>query len=193
MITAAELAVATGSTMALAEKYVDLYNEAMEVYYISLTPERRNMFLANVGHESGGLRYTRELWGPTETQKRYEGRTDLGNTQPGDGSRFRGHGHIQTTGRHNHARVRDRLRERFPDMGVPDFEAEPDKLSEPRWAVYSACDFADMVGLNAIADAGDFDGYCDAINRGHKTRAVGDSNGYKDRLALFTGSTDNLA
>ena len=56
----------------------------------------------------------------------YEGRVDLGNTQPGDGVRFKGRGLIQTTGRKNHALVRDRLRQRFHD--VPDFELEPEAL-----------------------------------------------------------------
>ena len=50
------------------------------------------------------------------------------------------------------------------------------------WAAYSAADFADMENLNAMADSGDFDGYCDRINRGHKTRAEGDSNGYAERF-----------
>ena len=50
-----------------------------------------------------------------------------------------------------------------------------------------------MVGLNAIADTGDFDGYCDTINRGRKTAKEGDANGYHERLALFKGSGENLA
>ena len=55
-------------------------------------PVRVAAFLAQVGHESGGFKYTREIWGPTAAQKRYEGRKDLGNTQPGDGSKYRGRG-----------------------------------------------------------------------------------------------------
>lgn len=60
------------------------------------------MWLAQIGHESGGLRWMEEIWGPTAAQTRYEGRADLGNTFSGDGSRFRGRGPIQITGRTNY-------------------------------------------------------------------------------------------
>ena len=116
------------------------------------TPARVAAFLAQVGHESGGFRYTTEIWGPTTAQQRYDGRKDLGNPQPGDGSRFRGHGLIQTTGRYNHARVRDRLRQRLgPD--VPDFEAQPELLAADEWAATSAADYWDDKGLNAPTSA----------------------------------------
>lgn len=142
------------------------------------TPQRQAHFLAQIGHESGGLRYTTELWGPTPAQQRYEGRADLGNTQPGDGSLFRGHGLLQITGRANHARARDRL------PGAPDFEQYPALLAQPEWAALSAAQFWDEHGLNKWADAGDVDGVSDLINRGHKTAAVGDANGYAERARL---------
>ena len=59
-------------------------------------------FLAQVAHESGNFRYVREIWGPTPDQRGYEGRRDLGNTQPGDGKRYMGRGYIQITGRANY-------------------------------------------------------------------------------------------
>jgi len=55
-------------------------------------------FLGQVGHESCGLRYPMEI----ASGVAYEGRTDLGNTQPGDGVKFAGTGFIQVTGRANH-------------------------------------------------------------------------------------------
>lgn len=175
------LALCTGATIKRAEVFADVLSAGMAFYNIT-TPMRQAHFLPNVGHESGRLVYTVELWGPTAAQRGYEGRLDLGNTQPGDGSKYRGHGLIQITGRANHVAVRDRLRARFDD--VPDFEEDPEALAEPQWAALSACDYWDMRNLNDLADADDFDAVCDVINRGRQTDKLGDSNGWTERLAL---------
>jgi putative chitinase len=70
-----------------AEKLIDLYllniNQTMDEFEIN-TRFRQAAFIAQILHETGGLRYMKEIWGPTDTQKRYEGRKDLGNTQIGD-------------------------------------------------------------------------------------------------------------
>ncbi len=180
-----QLALATGARIDRATEFLPHIEAAMAAYGIDQTPVRKAMFLANVGHESGGLHWLVEIWGSTEAQRRYEGRADLGNIHAGDGIRYRGRGLLQTTGLSNYVSVRDRLRARFSGLAVPDFVAEPELLAMPQWASLSAADFVDREDLNAVADAGDFDGYCDRINRGHKTRAVGDSNGYAQRLALY--------
>ena len=185
MITATILSTCTGARPERARMFLEVLAAGMAFYSID-KPLRQAMFLANVGHESGGLEYTTELWGPTAAQRGYEGRADLGNTRAGDGFRFRGHGLIQTTGRANHAAARERLRARFHD--VPDFEAEPEQLALPKWAALSACDYWDMRNLNAVADAGSFDNVCDIINRGRATAAVGDSNGWAHRLALHNAA-----
>lgn len=74
----------------------------MQRYQI-VGPKRIAAFVAQIGHESGQLVYAREIWGSTATKLKYEGRTDLGNTVPGDGFKYRGHGLIQITGRANYA------------------------------------------------------------------------------------------
>lgn len=186
-MNAETIARCTGARIDRAQACAAGLSAAMALYEIN-TPARQAMFLANVGHETGGLKWLSEIWGPTPAQVRYEGRKDLGNTQPGDGRRFAGHGMLQTTGRYNHAAVRDRLRKRFPEMTVPDFEAEPLKLTEPEWASLAAADYIAMKDGNRFADAGDFDGYCDIINRGLKTQAIGDSNGYADRRIKYAAA-----
>lgn len=174
LITAAALRAA-GATQALADRWLPHVQAACNLYDIN-TLERIAAFLAQVGHESGGFRYTTEIWGPTAAQQRYEGRKDLGNTQAGDGARFKGHGLIQTTGRYNHARVRDRLRELLGPE-VPDFEARPELLATDEWAAVSATDYWGDRGLNALADAGNFEGITRKINGG--------LNGQTDRLARW--------
>lgn len=69
--------------------YLPLLQQAMEEFGIN-TALREAAFLAQVAHESAEFRFMEEIWGPTKAQKGYEGRKDLGNTQPGDGFRFKG-------------------------------------------------------------------------------------------------------
>lgn len=182
-MTPSQLAICTGcKSIALAEDWLPHLEVAMSLYGID-TPQRQAHFLAQIGHESGGLRYTSELWGPTPAQARYEGRADLGNTHPGDGPLFRGHGLIQITGRANHARVRDRLRSKMSSR-VPDFELYPALLAQPEWAAISSADYWSEHDLNSWADMGSVEAISDIINRGHLTRAEGDANGFAERARL---------
>lgn len=174
-VTAELLVAAVGCTPERARLFAPHLDAACAYFDID-TRERLAAFLAQVGHESGSFRWVREIWGPTPAQRRYEGRRDLGNTQPGDGARFKGRGLIQTTGRRNHAVLTDRLR-RLLGTEVPDFEAEPERLEEPRWAAWSAADYWNMRGLNALADAGQFDEITKKINGG--------LNGADDRRARW--------
>lgn len=190
ILTMDNIAAACGARVDRAQLFLPYLQEACTAYEIN-TPARVAPFLAQVGHESMGLKYTSELWGPTAAQLGYEGRADLGNIHPGDGSRFRGHGLLQNTGRANHAAVRDRLRAKFHPVSVPDFEEHPEALAEYRWAALSAGDFWDMKGLNALADAGDFLELSIRING--RNRATGLPNGWEDRLARFERAQAVLA
>lgn len=169
----ATVKAATGCTQTLAELYAPHLSDACVGFGIT-TPQRLAAFLAQVGHESGSLKYTSELWGPTPAQQGYEGRADLGNNQLGDGSLYRGHGLIQVTGRFNHCKARDRLRTKLGEQQVPDFERVPDALTSPQWAAWSAAEYWASHGCNELADAGDFE----AITR----RINGGLNGQADRI-----------
>ena len=144
------------------------------------TRQRVACFLAQVGHESGCLRYVREIWGPTAQQARYEPGTTLakriGNVEPGDGARYMGRGLIQTTGRANYAMTTVLLREHVDE--VPDFEAQPQLLELRTWAALSAGLFWRAKRLNRWADAQDFAELTRRINGGF--------NGIDDRIDYLT-------
>lgn len=110
------------------------------------TPLRVSHFLAQVAHESGAGRWLSEIWGPTPAQRRYEGRKDLGNTEPGDGYRFRGRGAIQLTGRSNYTEY---SRDVYGDMRAVD---RPGMVAELPDAALAAGWFWWQNGLNALAD-----------------------------------------
>jgi len=189
-LTPALLRAAAGCTQDAADLYADPLSQACAFYGIN-TPQRLAAFLAQLAHESGSFRHTREVWGPTLAQDRYEGRRDLGNVYPGDGKLFAGHGLLQITGRANHAAVRDRLREAF-GADVPDFERDPEALMLPRWACLSAADWWAHHGCNDLADDGNYIGIGRLINRGN-ARAVSPANGEADRLQRWERAKAALA
>lgn len=157
-----------GCAQVRAVKFVDATAEAMKIADIS-TPLRQAHFLAQVGHECGGLKYMEEF----ASGQAYEGRADLGNTQPGDGQRFKGRGLIQLTGRRNYAAFHRWCKERKlspPDFTHHDHAAEVAKLP---WAVLSAAFYWSQRGLNALADRDDIEAVTKAVNGG--------TNGIADR------------
>lgn len=97
------------------------------------------------------------------------GQKQLGNTQPGDGWKFRGRGLKQVTGRTNY-------RACGKDLEL-DLETNPDQLLTPENAVRSAGWFWTSKGLNAIADTGDVKAMTLRINGG--------TNGLAERQKLY--------
>ena len=130
-----------------------------------LQPQRVAAWIAQTGHESLGFTLTREIWGPTPAQLRYEGREDLGNILPGDGKRYMGRGLIQITGRANYRKCGEAL-------GF-DLVASPALLESDLLAARSAAWFWYSRGLNDLADSGDFVALTKRINGG--------TNGLADR------------
>ncbi|MEG0636023.1 MAG: glycoside hydrolase family 19 protein [Pseudomonas sp.] len=156
--------------------FVPVLNTAMSKYGI-VTIARIAAFIAQVGHESGQLRYVREIWGPTTQQAGYEGRADLGNTVKGDGSKYLGRGLIQITGRANYAACGEAL-------GL-DLINQPQLLEQPQHAAMSAAWFWSTKGLNTLADKGEFVKITRRINGG--------VNGLEDRQRLYVQAHKVLA
>lgn len=132
------------------------------------TPLRQAMFIAQAAHETMGFRYLHEI----ASGEAYEGRLDLGNTQKGDGKRFKGRGIFMLTGRANYRRCSEELY--WPrDLLL----TQPELLEQPDYAANSAGWFWDTKGLNRFSDVSDIVGCSRRINGGE--------NGLAERIALY--------
>jgi predicted chitinase len=132
------------------------------------TPLRRAHFLAQIGHESGELRFRAEI----ASGEAYEGRIDLGNAMPGDGRRFKGRGLIQLTGRANYAEYGRALGREAELLQTPELVE-----TDPELCVDVAGWFWARRNLNALADADDLTSITKRINGG--------LNGLEDRRRLL--------
>lgn len=138
------------------------------------TKERIAEFVAQIANETGGFRLfnenlnysarrIRQVW-PSRVKTDAEAqrlahnpealanvvyqRASMGNTQPGDGWRYRGRGALQLTFRANYKLFGQRL-------GI-DLEGNPDLASDPAVSVLIALEFFKVGNVNAAIDRGNF-------------------------------------
>lgn len=145
-VTIEHLVAIAGRTTLLMPDLVEWLNQLCPLYEID-SPQEYCHFLAQACHETDHFKTFREY----ASGSAYEGRQDLGNTQPGDGVRFKGRGIFQTTGRANYLQlgIKKGRRDLFVDT--------PELLEQPEYAVWSACEYWRTRGLNDIANHSDGD------------------------------------
>jgi len=158
-----------------AGQFLDSLNATMKRFGID-SNLRQAAFLAQIAHESGQLKWVKEIWGPTPAQLKYEGNVELGNTSEGDGNKYRGRGFIQITGKANYKAVAE-------FFGI-DCINHPELLETPLWACMTAGWYWQKRGLNALADQKQFDMITKRINGG--------MNGKAERDAFYTTALNVL-
>lgn len=163
MMTLTQLQQILPNARAQAGVFISALNAAMLHRHIT-APKRMAAFIAQVGHESGELRYVRELGGEQYLSKYDTGTlaVRLGNSPEadGDGQKYRGRGLIQITGRRNYLACSRAL---FGDERLLHF---PELLEQPPWAAESAAWFWHSNGLNELADQDQFTTITRRINGG---------------------------
>jgi predicted chitinase len=176
MLTTEQLqAIMPGLSAKKNAEFLPFLQGAMREFAID-APARVAAFLAQLAHESGQFRFMEEIWGPTPAQRRYEPQSglaaNLGNTEPGDGKRFKGRGPIQITGRANYRRFGDLL-------GVGLVE-DPARAAVPELAFRIAGLFWSKKGLNELADRATPDAFREITRR-----INGGFNGLADRQKFY--------
>lgn len=157
----------------ISDEEVAAFNQAMVEADIT-TIARAAMWCAQLGEESAGLRYYEEIASGWE----YEGRNDLGNTQIGDGVRFKGRGPIQVTGRHNYTLLSQWAFDKGYISSPTLFVDTPSVLGEISYGFLGAVWYwTTQRPLNDLADRGDVYGATRAINGG--------LNGIDDRVRRY--------
>ncbi|MCU1780538.1 glycoside hydrolase family 19 protein [Pseudomonas sp. 14P_5.3_Bac1] len=173
-ITLSQLVQILPGARPVAGLFLSALNTAMSRSEIGQT-KRIAAFLAQVGHESGELRYVRELGSDQYLSKYDTGilAARLGNTPEadGDGQKYRGRGLIQITGRRNYLACSQAL------FGDDRLLRQPELLEQPQWACESAAWFWQSNGLNELADKDQFTTITRRINGG--------LNGLEHRLQLW--------
>lgn len=158
------LATVMGNRVSMAryEELCPAFNAAM--IQAGCTTERRaTMWCAQLGHESGGLQWMEEI----ASGSAYEWRQDLGNTQFGDGVRFKGRGPIQITGRYNYGKVSEWAHGKGYVPTLTYFVDNPAELSNPTYGFLGAVWYWTVArNINALADDNDLRGATRAINGG---------------------------
>jgi predicted chitinase len=144
--------------------YLPFMQQAMAEFDIT-SYLRETAFLAQLAHESAELRYMEEI----ASGAAYEGRVSLGNTQPGDGKRFKGRGPIQLTGRANYTKYGQLL-------GL-DLVNDPEIAATKEVGFRIASQFWKLNGLNELADQQQFKTITKRINGGY--------NGLDDRIKYY--------
>lgn len=154
--------------------FAPLLTTAMSNYDIN-TPIRQAAFIAQILHESGNLVYTEEI----ASGAAYEFRKDLGNTQAGDGVKFKGRGLLQITGKANYIAV-------MMALGT-DCLAHPELLATPENAALTAAWWWKEHGLNEMSDT-NTDASFIQITR----KINGGINGLADRQAIWKSAKNVL-
>ncbi|AGR46424.1 LysA [Mycobacterium phage Odin] len=168
------LAEATGLNLQRATEILPTMSDGLRLADCT-NPNRIAMFVAQTGHEAANFNATEEY----ASGAAYEGRTDLGNTQPGDGVRFKGRTWIQITGRHNYQAFTDWAFEQGLVPTSSYFVNHPTELADLKWAGIGAAWYWTVArrDINELSDRRDLVTVTRRINGG--------TNGLADRQARY--------
>jgi predicted chitinase len=182
-VNSSPVAVPLSKSAAANEQYL----QAVLVNSGITSPIKLAAWMAQCKVESAGFRALKEFASGAE----YEGRADLGNTQTGDGIRFKGRGFIQLTGRDVYKKMTS-----YFNAGI-DFVTNPELVEQLEWAsksvvfffnVYKKPGFKNRTMTQAYADT---DTFWDDVNS-VSALVNGGTNGLAQRQQYYAAYKANF-
>lgn len=159
------LAVCPHGKTAIIQGFAEAMPDVIRIAKLD-TDQKIGVFIGQCAEESAGFQTTTEYASGAE----YESRRDLGNTQKGDGRKYKGRGLIQVTGRFNYAKAGEAL--------ATDLTVHPDLAAQFPLAALISAWFWDMRHLNAAFGPG---ATSQSIIRGTTYHINGGLNGLNTR------------
>jgi putative chitinase len=168
--------------------FIDKYSNWLNIYSEQFnlnTTKRILCFFSNLIVETGNFKYVEEI----ASGIKYEGRIDLGNTNKGDGVKFKGRGLGMITGKRNYQFFTNFCN----SIGINiNFVVSPQKIDEPQFAVLSAFWFWKTNNLESYADRNEFQKVCSIWNTGKPNTQNNRINGWNDRVLAYNMLSKNL-
>lgn len=140
-------------------------NACCAQFSINTSPRIRH-FIAQASHESNCGLWTKEL----SDGKKYNGRTDIGNVNPGDGPKYKGGGYLHITGRYNYQKFANFIGDQNVMLGVDYLAAHYPWQASGFWWMTN--------NMNSYIDRG---ATVEQVSR----KVNGGTNGLADRIAKY--------
>jgi putative chitinase len=138
--------------------FVTTGNYILQGYNLNSSITRLSYFLGQLAEESAGFTILAQPGSDEAMNKMWDGRTDLGNVESGDGAKFRPRGLLEIVGKANYTN--------YSEITGIDLVSDPNIAANPQVALLTAAAYWTAHNINEAADRDDVEQVTRLINGG---------------------------